>query len=77
MILAFELPAERPVEASVFDLAGRRVRALEPGRLFPAGTHRLTWDGRDEAGTPVAPGVYLVRVRAGSDVQVRRAVRLR
>ncbi len=74
---AFELPAERPVEAGVFDLAGRRVRTLEPGRMFPAGAHRLAWDGRDEAGKPAEPGVYLVRVRAGADAQVRRVVRLR
>lgn len=74
---AFELPAERAVEACVFDLAGRVVRTLEPGRSFPAGAHQLAWDGRDDGGNPVAAGVYLVRMKAGSDVQVRRMVRLR
>jgi hypothetical protein len=74
---AFELPAERAVEASVFDLAGRLMRTLEPGRSFPAGTHQLAWDGRDDGGSPVAAGVYLVRMKAGSEVQVRRMVRLR
>jgi hypothetical protein len=75
--LAFELPVAQVVGARVFDLAGRSVRTLEAGRLFPAGTHSLSWDGRDEGGAPAAAGVYLVRLGAGSDVQVRRVVRLR
>ncbi len=74
---AVELPAPRTVDAGIFDLAGRRVRTLEPGRVLPAGTHPFAWDGRDEAGRPVEPGIYLVRFRAGDEVQVRRAVRLR
>jgi hypothetical protein len=41
----------------VFDLAGRRIRQL-------AGGPRLVWDGTDDAGAPVASGVYFVRVEA-------------
>jgi len=75
--LGFELPAERAVEARVFDAAGRVVRTLAAGATLSAGTHRLVWDGRDEGGRPVAAGVYLVRLVAGDEAQVRRVVRLR
>jgi hypothetical protein len=34
----------------------------------------LSWDGRDDAGREVEPGVYLLRLRAGGVVEVRRMV---
>jgi hypothetical protein len=75
--IAFELPEEGTLDARIFDVAGRVVRVLEAGRPFSAGTHVLAWDGRDEAGAPVADGVYLLRLAAGADQQVRRIVRIR
>jgi hypothetical protein len=59
------------VEASVWDASGRRVRTL--GRSWrAAGTHDLAWDGRSDAGTPVAAGVYFARVRsAGVTLRAR------
>ena len=49
----------RPLEVGIFDLAGRRVRHL---REEGAGRAVLHWDGRDEAGRLVPPGLYLCRV---------------
>jgi len=58
----------RPVEVSVYDLGGRRVRLIEsPGRT--TGGHSATWDGRDDAGSIVPPGVYVVRVNAEADAE--------
>ena len=50
----------------IFDLAGKSVRRLEihPER---AGPQQLTWDGRDEAGGLVLPGLYLYRISVASD----------
>jgi len=56
---------ERRLE--VFDLAGRLVRRL-PGGWRAAGIDRVGWDGADESGTRVRPGLYLVTVRAGGRV---------
>jgi hypothetical protein len=49
-----------PDPPAVFDATGRRVRSLtrQPGN---PGVH---WDGRDEAGRPVASGIYFLRVGA-------------
>jgi len=52
----------------ICDLLGRVARRLEHGN-FRAGTRGVHWDGRDDAGNPVRPGVYLVRV----EIQGRRA----
>jgi hypothetical protein len=47
----------------VCDLQGRVVRHLENGE-FPAGIRTVTWDGRNDSGLVVPPGVYLGSLRA-------------
>jgi M6 family metalloprotease-like protein len=73
----FALPSECVVDVVVFDLAGRRVRSLVTGERSAPGEHGIHWDGRDGSGAPVRDGVYLVRVRAGSDAGVRKLIVLR
>ncbi len=56
----------------VLDPAGRLVRALDAG---PAPTsERVTWDGRDAQGLPVAAGVYSIVARAGGTAATRTVV---
>ena len=74
------------VEVGVFDLRGRMVRMVRAGPLEggeyvrPLGGGDATalpgyWDGRDESGALVPPGIYLarVRVRFGREVEIRAA----
>ncbi len=71
--IAFDLPLSSRVTLEVFDITGRLVRTLVDGQM-PAGRHRVIWDGRGEAGQPVASGVYLYRLQAGDFVQTRKMV---
>lgn len=61
------LSRREAVDLVVFDVSGRRVRALLSGRTLEAGEHRFDWDGRDEAGRPAKSGVYFARVRYAGD----------
>jgi hypothetical protein len=63
------------LRARVYDVRGAVVRTLLDRRL-PAGPVTLHWDGRDEAGRPVAAGVYFLR-GDGDASFARKAVRLR
>jgi hypothetical protein len=74
--IGFALPAAMPVELGIFDIHGRGIATLASG-TFAAGSHAVSWDGRDRAGNRVAPGMYLYRLRAGSVNQVRRLVLVR
>jgi hypothetical protein len=62
--VSLDLPQTMPVQASVFDAQGRRVRTIEQGTL-EAGTHVLRWDGSLDGGGDAASGVYWIRVAAG------------
>lgn len=50
----------------VYDLAGRRVRAVFSGRAA-SGPYNSIWDGRDDNGNVVAPGLFLIRVEVDVD----------
>lgn len=63
------LPAAAEVSWRVVDVAGRTVLADAPGRLA-AGEHEFTLDAR----TPLAPGLYFVRVQAGERAAASRMI---
>jgi len=64
------------VELALYDVAGRRVRTLTDAAL--AGRpHVAAWDGLDDAGRPVLPGVYFARLRADGREQAQRVVVLK
>ena len=48
--------------AGVYDTEGRLLRTLWRGEPLAAGPHRKSWDGRDDAGQPVAPQDIDIRV---------------
>ncbi len=61
--LQFTLSRPGDVLIGIHDLLGRQVRVIRAS--LAAGSHRLTWDGRDDSGSRVAAGVYAVRARGG------------
>ncbi len=71
--LHFRTSVEGTVRVTVHDLAGRVVRTLSDGPR-PAGDHRITWRGVDDAGRPVAAGVYLANVRGGGGAATAKLV---
>lgn len=69
----FGLPIPGRVRIKVYDVQGRECAVLQDG-VRRAGTHRVTWDGRDRDGRRVPPGVYLARLEAERATVTRRFV---
>ncbi|MBD3162999.1 MAG: peptidoglycan DD-metalloendopeptidase family protein [Candidatus Eisenbacteria bacterium] len=65
-----------PIRIDLYDPAGRRIRSLPVGAGASA-TGGTTWNGRDDAGRPVAPGVYLVRLIRPTGVETAKLQLLR
>ena len=65
--IAFDVSGTVPVHLVVYDVLGRRVRALHSGETLTAGHYRTAWNGRDDEGRSAASGVYLYRLTAGED----------
>jgi flagellar hook assembly protein FlgD len=64
------------VSLRIFDPAGRLVRTLvnTPVR---AGIHDVFWDGRSDAGVPVAGGVYFYQLKVDGETLTRRVILVR
>ena len=62
--IVYRLPQEARVRLTVFNAIGQPVRQLV-NATQAAGTHRVTWDGQDDRGSPVATGIYFYRFAAG------------
>jgi FlgD Ig-like domain len=67
------LPSAMETSIEVYDASGRRVRTLARGD-HGAGRETIVWDLRDEAGRPLASGLYLVHAWLGTQVFVRRVI---
>jgi flagellar hook capping protein FlgD len=74
--LHFTTSRKQRVLVGVFAVDGRRVRTLRKG-MMEAGEHRLTWDGRDDAGRQVASGLYFAGVETEGARTTRRIARVR
>ncbi|MBD3220109.1 hypothetical protein GF314_02615 [bacterium] len=72
----FTLPAAGHVALEAFDARGRRVATLLDA-VRPAGRHELVWEARDAAGRTLPSGTYLLRLRAGAQQEVRKALLVR
>ncbi len=63
-IIRFSIPASCEAELKIYDVTGACIKHLFRNRL-DRGHHPFAWDGRDDRGTAVAPGMYFARARAG------------
>jgi hypothetical protein len=60
----FSLETAGQVELVVYNSLGQKVASLVNGNMA-AGSHNVTWNGRDSAGNLVASGVYVYELRSG------------
>ena len=75
--ISFQLPTATMARLVVFDVLGRSVRTLVPGRVTPAGFYTVRWDGRDTAGRAVGNGVYFYRLTTSDQVRTGRMLLLK
>ena len=74
--LLYTLPRAGQVSLNVYSIAGRRIRQLMSGPQRP-GQYSVFWDGRDDGGLQVGPGVYLCKIRTDEGDQTWRLLRVR
>ncbi|MDZ7305413.1 MAG: hypothetical protein ONB44_25110 [candidate division KSB1 bacterium] len=74
--IEYQIPRATQVQLVIFDAMGKRVRGLVETWQHP-GKYRITWDACDDAGMPVAAGVYFYRMAAGNYVNRKKMILLR
>ena len=71
--IQYALPRPAPVEVRIYNVAGTLVRRLVDGGQA-AGYRHAYWNGCDDRGRSVAPGVYYCRFRAGEFLAAQKLV---
>jgi len=68
--IAFNLRSGAQIHLDMFDAQGRIVRQLLSEHL-EAGSHQVSWDGRDLSSNPLPSGIYWSRLQADREQAVR------
>ena len=71
--IRFSLPKESAVKIVVFDMIGRLVTTLVDQRLA-SGSHRVSWNGRDQNGGAVSSGVYFYHMQTEGFTATKKMV---
>jgi hypothetical protein len=74
--IQYHLADQVDVRLEVYDLLGRQIATLVSGPQS-AGIYAAVWDGADHRGVPVASGVYLTRLTAGTFTAMQRMTLVR
>ena len=69
--IGYTLASKQNVRMVIYDVLGRQVRVLADGQS-PEGYSHVLWDSKDNAGNPVSPGIYVVRLGTPLGTQTRK-----
>jgi hypothetical protein len=70
-IINYELPITNYVVLSIYNLLGQKVITLV-SESQPAGRYQVHWNGTDQSGQPVSSGIYIYKLEAAKNVQMRK-----
>jgi len=74
--LEFNLPYSCTIELAVYNTLGREVATITNG-YYAAGSHRFSWDGKENSGNPASSGLYFFILRSELGTSVQKALLIR
>jgi len=75
--IEFELRRKDVLTLDIYNILGQKVETLFSGRMFPAGTHTVYWDGTKQDGSPLPSGIYFYRISGNGLTESRKMVLLK
>jgi hypothetical protein len=74
--IRYRLDQQSAVHLAIFNLTGRMLRTLVDGEKA-AGTHNITWDGKNDFGVSAPSGVYFYRLKGQGFSEKRKMLLVR
>ena len=74
--LKYTLSVNSLVELKIFDLHGKLINTLVNGNQL-AGNKNIVWDGKDDKGSLVRPGVFFSVLRIGDELSYNKLILLK
>ncbi|MFA7710518.1 MAG: YCF48-related protein [Candidatus Neomarinimicrobiota bacterium] len=69
--IQYKLNRKSDVKITIYDLLGREVRNLISENKSPR-VYSIIWDGKNKLGKKVSSGVYIYKLQAGNETQVKK-----
>jgi len=69
--IKYDIPEVSDVRIDIYNLAGQRVRTLVSKQHQP-GRFKIQWNATNDAGSPVASGMYIYKIHAKDFVSVKK-----
>ncbi|MFH1198114.1 MAG: T9SS type A sorting domain-containing protein [bacterium] len=69
--ISYKTNEPEAVTIKIYDILGREIKTLVTDEIS-IGTKGITWDGRNNFGTMVTPGVYFYLMKAGKEILVKK-----
>ena len=69
--IKYDIPEVSDVRIDIYNLAGQRVRTLVSKQHQP-GRYKIQWNASNDAGSPVASGMYIYKIHAKDFVSVKK-----
>ncbi len=74
--IEYDLPEDSYVELTIYNILGQKMHTLV-NEEQKAHSYSITWEGLDDAGQPVATGIYIYEILAGSFVDIKKMLLIR
>lgn len=74
--ISFSLNQKAHITLQVINALGQSIRVLA-SRSYPAGSHRLLWDGKNSVGNEVSSGIYMITISSENLVQSKKMLLIR
>ncbi len=76
-VISYSLPKASRVRLTVYDLLGRQIAVLINDREESSGTHRVTWNGRNDDGLTLPSGIFFYSLTADNSTLTKKMVMLK
>lgn len=74
--VSYELPEERKIVLDILDIRGRHICNLVNEVQIP-GEHFLKWNAKDQSGTELGQGYYILSIRSGNRIENRKLLKVK
>ena len=74
--IRYQIPRTEHVTLGVYNDSGQKIRTLK-NEVQRAGQYTIIWDGKNSAGADISTGLYLIQLKAGNQVNIRKMLMMK
>ncbi|MCX6233829.1 MAG: T9SS type A sorting domain-containing protein [Bacteroidetes bacterium] len=73
LTIVFEMKSNKDFQLKIYTIQGKLINTLI-NENKSSDEHEITWDGKDQNGKEVTPGLYLIRLQSGRNILTRSVI---